>query len=236
MRRAGQDKVESPGIHGLLPSDDHPFARLLVTDDRAYDLLRALLPDARSGMIRVIAPAARCAELVGARLGWKSDVVTAMICRDLRTVPATTLPSELTLRPVRRLAGDRPDGVPLEDAVSAALVADPAIDDPPDAFAEFLRSLPPATRLFAAVQSNGAVRATSGSDAFGTDANVIFVNTDPGWRGRGIGRAMTTAALRAAQESGARRACLDSSDAGLPIYLRLGFESVARTTRFFRGS
>lgn len=34
---------------------------------------------------------------------------------------------------------------------------------------------------------------------------------------------MTAAALRAAQASGARRACLDASDAGARLYRRLGF-------------
>jgi ribosomal protein S18 acetylase RimI-like enzyme len=66
------------------------------------------------------------------------------------------------------------------------------------------------------------------------EANVFFVNTDPDWRGRGIGRSMTAAALRAAQESGAQRACLDASDAGLPIYARLGFQSVSQVVRVFR--
>ncbi|MEA2282061.1 MAG: Acetyltransferase domain [Solirubrobacteraceae bacterium] len=78
------------------------------------------------------------------------------------------------------------------------------------------------------------MRATSGSGTFGIEATVLFVNPDPGWRGRGIGRAMTAAALRAAQSSGAQRACLDATHAGLSIYLRLGFEVVARTTRFAR--
>jgi len=32
---------------------------------------------------------------------------------------------------------------------------------------------------------------------------------------------------------GARRACLDASDAGRSIYLRLGFETVSQTVRFF---
>jgi ribosomal protein S18 acetylase RimI-like enzyme len=65
---------------------------------------------------------------------------------------------------------------------------------------------------------------------------VMFVNTAPDWRGRGIGRAMTAAALAAAQEDGARHACLDATDAGLSIYLQLGFEVVTRTTRFFRAN
>ncbi len=42
-----------------------------------------------------------------------------------------------------------------------------------------MRSLPPEMRLFAAVDGEGVVRATSGSGAFGAPASVIFVNTDP---------------------------------------------------------
>jgi ribosomal protein S18 acetylase RimI-like enzyme len=184
-------------------------------------------------MIKVFAAAARCAELFDGHSAWEPESVTAMICRDLQTVPAVPLPSELTFRPVRRLDDDVRDGVPLEDAVAAAMLADLRIDDPPEVFADFLRSLPPAIRLFAAVDGDGAVRATSGSGAFGAEANVIFVNTDPDCRGRGIGQAMTAAALRAAKDCGARRACLDATDAGLSIYRRLGFEAVTRTTRFF---
>lgn len=232
IRRPGQQQVAEPGLHGLLPSSDDSLTRLLVTDDRAYNVLAALLRDARDGMINIFAAAARCAELVEAHPAWRSDTATAMVCRDLRTVPTLTLPSELTFRPVRRLAEDAPDGVPLEDAAAAAMLADPRIDDPPDVFADYLRSLPRSIRLFAAVDADGVVRATSGAGAFGKEASVMFVNTDPNWRGRGIGKAMTAAALRAAQGSGARRACLDATGTGLQIYVRLGFEAVTRTTRF----
>jgi GNAT superfamily N-acetyltransferase len=159
-----------------------------------------------------------------------------MVCRDLQIVPAPGLPEELTLRPVRRLLDDAPDGVPLQDAIQAAMLADPRIDDRLDVFADNLRSLPAATRLFAAVDDDGVVRATSGSVTLGFDATVFFVNTDPGWRGRGIGRAMSAEALRAARASGAHRACLDATDAGRRIYSRLGFEAVTAMTRFVRGS
>jgi len=80
----------------------------------------------------------------------------------------------------------------------------------------------------------GAVRATSGAGSFGSEATVIFVNAESGWRGRGIGGAMTAAALRAARDAGARRASLDASAAGLSLYLRLGFEVVGPMTRFAR--
>lgn len=98
--------------------------------------------------------------------------------------------------------------------------------------AGYLRSLSPAFRLLAAVDRDGAVRATSGVGVFGPRAAVVCVNTDPGWRSRGVGTAMTAAALGIARAAGAEQACLDASDAGSSIYRRLGFEAVARTTRF----
>lgn len=233
IRLPGQRELSVPGARGLLPIADDPRIRLLVTDDRAYEELARLLPDARAGSINVIAAAGRCTELVGRDPAWTPDTATAMVCRDLRKVPEPELPDGLTLRPVLRVPDDPPDGVPLEDATALAALAAPANVRSPDDLAQYLRSLPSETWLFAAVDGGGTVRATSGSSGFGAEASVFFVNTDPGWRGRGIGRAMTAVALRAALASGARRASLDASEAGLSIYHRLGFEAVARTTRFF---
>ena len=78
------------------------------------------------------------------------------------------------------------------------------------------------------------VRPTFGFVTFGALATVFFVNTDPSWRHRGIGQAMTTAALRSARHAGASQACLDASAAAVSIYLRLGFEIVARSTQLVR--
>lgn len=232
MRQPGQPQVDEPGVCGLLPTADNPLARLLVTDDRAHDVVARLLPEAHRGMIRVFAAAVNCAELLEACAAWKGEPATAMVCRDLGAVPALTLPDELTLRTVRRLADDAPDGVPLEKAVAAAKLADPRIADPPSGFADYLRSLPSAVRLLAAVDAAGVVRATSGFGGFGTEASVMFVNTDPNWRCRGIGQAMTAAALRAAHGLGAQHAGLDATGAGHSIYSRLGFEAVSQIARF----
>lgn len=87
-RRPGQAKVDEPGVHGLHPSSDDPRIRLLVTDDRAYDVLRALLGDARAGIVSVFATAARCAGLVDGQAAWRPETVTAMIPRELRTESA----------------------------------------------------------------------------------------------------------------------------------------------------
>ncbi len=148
-------------------------------------------------------------------------------------MPTGRLPGDLTLRPVRRLAGDAPEGVPLTHAVAAAKRADPAITNP-DVLAEHLRALPRAFRLLAAIDGDGIVRATAGFGTFGTTASVIFVNTDPAWRRRGIGQAMTATALRTAMRFGARQAGLDASDTGQSIYGRLGFDVATSLTRFRR--
>lgn len=234
MGPPGGRVLDDPGLHGLVSTAANVPTRLLVTDDRAHDALAAVLPAARTGTIRVLATAPRCTELLARRHAWQPKAVTAMVNRDLRSVPEAPPPSGLTARPVRRLVDDPSGDVPLNDAVAAVLHANPSNDDDPDALADHLRSLPPTTRLFAAVDDAGAVRATSGFGTFGTHATVFFVNTHPSWRRRGIGRAMTAMALRSARHAGASQAGLDAADAAIAIYRHLGFEVVARATQFFR--
>jgi GNAT superfamily N-acetyltransferase len=223
--------VDEPGILGLSFSDGDRRVRLLVTDDRARDHMSGLLGDARAGMVSVCAAAVRCAALLDDDPAWQASTATAMVCRDLQVVPALALPAELTLRPVRRLPDESPAGVPLTQAVAAATRADPDITDP-QALADYLRSLPRAFQLWVAADEAGVIRATSGSAAFGVTATVLFVNTDPGWRRRGIARAMTALALRAAEQAGARHASLDAGDAGTTLYLRLGFDPVTLLRRY----
>jgi ribosomal protein S18 acetylase RimI-like enzyme len=236
-RRPDQSELNEPGVHGLLPCAGAPFMRLLVTDDRAHDSIASLLSDAREGMVTVLAEARRCLELVERHPAWtRSETSMAMVHRDLQAAPTPVLPPELSLRPVRRLAGDDDDGVPLEQAVAAAKRADPRSKSSAAEFADYLRSLPRTVQLFAAVDTGGAVRATSGCFTFGGAASVFFVNTDHDWRRRGIGQAMTALALRAARDSGARTVSLDATGAGARIYERVGFEAVTEATRFTAGT
>jgi ribosomal protein S18 acetylase RimI-like enzyme len=224
--------VDGPGIRGVLSIDGTSPSQLLVLDDRAIDALAGVLPLASAGTVRVCEAARRCAELLGDDTRWTPKAVTAMVCTDLRTVSEPLLPDGLSLRPVRRVPKDPLGGVSLTDAVTAAVKAAPQGDISLDALVAYLGSLPAGSRILAAVDDNGVVRGTSGSRTFVADAYVFFVNTDRGWRRRGVGLSMTAAALRSAANAGARRASLDASGPGVPLYRRLGFAAVAEMTQF----
>jgi GNAT superfamily N-acetyltransferase len=236
-RPPGHSEVDEPGVRGLIGHAEPRPARLLVIDDRAYDLVAALLADAHAGTVTVLNPAPWCGELIDRDPAWQeAEATTAMVRADLRNLPTGALPPPLSWRPVRRLPGDAADGVPLALAAEAALRADPRIAGPPAALASYLRGLPSSVELFAAVDPDGRVRATSGCTVTSAAAGVFFVNTDPEWCGRGIAQAMTAIALGRARRRGARHAALDATRAGVGLYTRLGFQPVARATTFTRVS
>jgi ribosomal protein S18 acetylase RimI-like enzyme len=194
-------------VTGTLGSAEDPYARLLVTDDRAEPFLAELEGPA---IAIVLDAAPRCA----ARLAdWGETTPIALMVRpELDTLP--DLPVGLEVR----------DDVPLEEMVRLV--------DEPDVVLGLLRSSP--ARFFAALDDDAVVRATSASAVHGDDASVTFVNTEPAWRGRGIGTAMTALALRDARARGARRACLSATAEGQGIYARLGFAVAATAVDCFR--
>ncbi len=232
-RLAGQREVDTAGMYGLLGGHDGSQARLLVVDDRAYDALAATVAGLRAGVANVFPGAPRCAELLAGD-GWRRTVDTAMVRRDLEHLPDAPLDGELTIRLVRRLPGDPEDGVALQDAVDLTLLADPQDGATGVGLLAHLQSVSPALALYAAVDRAGTVRGTSGASVYAREARVVFVNTHPDWRGRGIATALTAHALREARQAGAEQATLDATDLGRPVYTRLGFESVAPLARFSR--
>jgi ribosomal protein S18 acetylase RimI-like enzyme len=210
------------------------IGQLLLTDDRALDFLQQRIDDLARTDLFVLGGAPRCRAFVEG-LGGFLEHGSAMVCTDLAAVPRPPLPDGLVVRDVRRTGADPVDGVPLEDACAAMLRADPSLPLTVDAFADYLRTQPPPTaRLFAACDPTGTVRATSGSFVLGTDGRVIFVGTDPEWQGRGVALAMTAIAVHAAAEGGAEVFCLDATDAGKSIYLRLGFADAGPVTVLHR--
>lgn len=236
--KPGQQIIEEPGIVALLGTSAEALdGRVLVVDDRALDVLSARLPVLSARVVTVFAGAVACQRLMEGQAGYHRETSTAMVCDDLASVPDAQLCDGLTLRPVSREPSPPPQAVHLQDAAAAALRADPgtAPADSLEDFVDYLRSVPRA-RFVAAVDDDGVVRATAAATCWGDVAGVFFVDTDVAWRGRGIGTAMTAAALREAARSGARSAVLDSSASGLSIYRRLGFRAVGEVTVFVRTS
>lgn len=232
----GHGLIERDGLLGFVGTPVWPDARLLVTDDRALSVLREMLPSVSAGTIKVLETARGCRVLLDRAHAWARESVTAMVCLDLNAVPVLPIPDGLGFHRVRRAPTDEANGIPLMHAAAANLRAQPAATTTPplDQFISYIRSLPDPVRLFAAVDESGVVQATSASEATGEDARVFFVSTHPSWRGRGIGTAMTAAALHDAARFGSRQASLESSDAGIGIYTRLSFEPVSAVSVYHR--
>lgn len=220
---------ESGPLLGTVGTSDQPDGRLLVTSDDAIQTLMEI-GDPWGFYLEADASANRCVDhLVG--LGrYGTSAATAMV-RDLAGLGIPPLDS--TLRLMSATPGGTDGTVPLIAAVEANLRSDPIEDLTPAAFTSYLGSIPGGAFLVA-VDSAGTVRATAGSTVFENAARVFFVSTDPEWRGRGIGTAMTAAALSHATDRGATHACLAASAAGRPIYERLGFEPVGELMLFER--
>lgn len=58
-------------------------------------------------------------------------------------------------------------------------------------------------------------------------AGIYHVTTTPAHRGRGLGKALTIAAMQEASRAGHTEAILFATPSGFPLYQRLGFETVA---------
>jgi ribosomal protein S18 acetylase RimI-like enzyme len=63
-------------------------------------------------------------------------------------------------------------------------------------------------------------------------AGIYHVTTLPAYRGRGLGRALTLAAMQAARRAGYASALLFATPSGFPLYQRLGFETVVTAELF----
>ncbi|MBL8967135.1 MAG: GNAT family N-acetyltransferase [Spirochaetaceae bacterium] len=72
-------------------------------------------------------------------------------------------------------------------------------------------------------EEEGRPLGTGGATMYGTTAYVGLVAVDPGAQSRGIGRALMVEVLARLAARGASTILLDASDAGRPLYEKLGF-------------
>lgn len=79
---------------------------------------------------------------------------------------------------------------------------------------------------------DGAPVATTSALLCGELAGIYHVVTLPPARGRGVGRAITTAALQYAKNAGATHAALQASEMGFSVYQAIGFVKVCDLTLY----
>ena len=98
------------------------------------------------------------------------------------------------------------------------------------AFGPELLDIEPLTALLAFV--DGEPASTSAVFVTGEIAGVYNVATTPAMRGRGVGAAVTWAAVAAGAAAGCTRSILQASAEGAPVYTRMGFDTSDRYRQF----
>jgi ribosomal protein S18 acetylase RimI-like enzyme len=141
----------------------------------------------------------------------------------LADLPPVELPSGATVEVVR-------DAVAFRDWIGTMVAGfgmPPQIGDAYMAFATLgFGDDMPTRGLLARV--DGRPVATALGVLAGEGIVILNVATVPGERGRGIGRAVTLAAMHVGASAGARIAVLQSTELGYGVYRRLGFEEYGR--------
>ncbi|HYL40421.1 MAG TPA: GNAT family N-acetyltransferase, partial [Candidatus Binatus sp.] len=161
-------------------------------------------------------------------LGRAARSEPGMVLHPLAPVPA--LPPGLRIETATRATMDRwyqasTVAWELDDAAADRLPdsVPPHVADDPEVrlFAGYLDGAPVATSL--AVRANDVV-------------GVFAVATTVGSRGRGLGTALTWAAVEAGRGWGCRAAALQASEMGEPVYRRMGFETATRYVTWERAT
>jgi ribosomal protein S18 acetylase RimI-like enzyme len=225
-RAQGLEPVDEPDLVGAVRSGDEPAGALLVTGPGVEPPLRALLATTSPEVVVVTEPALDLLPVV-IEAGWSACAAhTAMLADDLAAVPAVPVPAPYLLQ--RVALDEETEGVSLEEALLIDVMyggsaAAASVRDLP-AEAERLRRLP-GIHLFAALDPHGLPVATAGARVVGATAMLAAVATIPAARRRGLGRALSSAALRAAAEAGATQAFLDAATDGA-LYRPLGFTTL----------
>lgn len=140
---------------------------------------------------------------------------------DLYALPESPVPAGLEIRPLR---GSEDDAVWQDLFAKVFELPGEAVAVFAPALARMARQTPPVMLHLLAWQDGEP--AGCGSFLTGAGVGGVYnIGTAPHLRGRGIGRAITHAGLRwLRDEAGQRIAILQSSQDGLSVYRKLGFE------------
>jgi GNAT superfamily N-acetyltransferase len=159
------------------------------------------------------------AQRVAARHGMKLDSLPRAMGAELSKIDLTADVSSVDER------WDMPTAARLNELGYAA---------PPGMFASVGEvDRPEGARCFIA-ESEGTAAACAVSFANGDDCAIFWVAADPVFQGRGFAKAAMTAALQGALKDRFRTTTLQSSKAGAPLYLRLGYEDLGRTVNLWQ--
>lgn len=160
--------------------------------------------------------------LQGSRLAFMTLTMPAM-ARPLQALSPISLPPEVELIRVQT-EQDQADW--LNVFMAGSDVPAPARPDFGQLLAGSLAEPAPVFDHFLA-RWQGAPCAVSTLLRAGSAAGIYHVATLPAFRGRGLGTALTLAAMQTAQAAGAGTAILFATPSGLPVYQRMGFETVS---------
>jgi GNAT superfamily N-acetyltransferase len=155
----------------------------------------------------------------------------------LGTLPVMVRPLDRVVDPVVALAGLRIEAVADPERMTELVrTYSASMGVAPDLEAEMVRiesqrpDNPDIVRL-AAVLDDRVIGTTVVIAAHGV-AGIFLVHVAESHRRRGVGGALTAAALRVGQDRGMRLAALIASPAGEPLYQRLGFVEVSEYRLF----
>jgi GNAT superfamily N-acetyltransferase len=195
-----------------------PLARILELAQGFFG------PDSGGFGIVVEADAGHPVETELRAAGWQVFEDEAALV--LPVIPAAPpLPPRLTVKPVRDDAGRRALGRVLADGFGAA-TSEGGTELSPDAMESLAPSLACALDPEVALllgYCDGVPVSTALAFAVGPIAGITGVATIPAYRRRGLGTALTWAALRAGTERGCTMATLAALGASYVLYRKMGF-------------
>lgn len=219
----------------LISGEPHPLGNLAILawddhDEAAIAAVTPLLSIAQpSAVICLHGASGHLAGVLAAR-GFQPHGAMPAMAVDIARLAATSLPYGDTFERVVRPAafGEWTDvlaiGYELPRGLSRMLSPEALGADPADG----------AQIQFFAIRRGGRIVATSMMFIDDGLAGLYCVATLPEARGQGLGAHVTAEPLRRAHALGYRVGVLQSSEAGHPVYRRLGFQDVGAVPLFVR--